>query len=320
MESIIFSLDGRDTEKLFKSLKRIGGVTIGDASIMQFSDNESNVLFNNSVRGKRVYLLSSPNNSDKIIQLGLAMDAAKRGYAKEIIPILPYYPYARQDKKDQIRGAIGAKFIADTLTCAGATGIITCDLHAEQIQGFFNIPVTHIEGKYLFDKYVAKLYKNDKTLVLCAPDAGSSKRVKQLRDRVTELIGVKLPIVQIDKSREEANQIASMDLIGNVKDMSVLIYDDMIDTFGTANKAIDLLFESGANNVYMVATHGVLSGPAMERLNNSKITKLIISDSLKINDTEYSVSDKIEVISLAELLSMAISSINNSDSFTDKIK
>jgi len=304
MESIIFSVDGRSYDKLFKLLKRVGKVTKGEISVQRFSDGENGVEFLNSVRGKRVYLLSSPNTSDKIIQLGLAIDAAKRSSAAEIIPILPFFPYSRSDKRDQTRGPIGARFIADLLEAAGATSIITFDLHADQIQGFFNIPVMHMEGKYIFDEYICNLYNTIGDIVLCSPDAGSSKRVKQFRDRITELTGIKLPIVHIDKSREVANEVSSMDLIGDVINKNVLILDDLIDTYGTADKAINLLIDSGAKSVYMVATHGILSGPAVERIKHSKVTELVISDTLDTN------SKKVKVISCANQIVNAIVAIN----------
>jgi ribose-phosphate pyrophosphokinase len=267
--------------------------------------------------------LTSPNNSDEIIKLNLAIDAAKRAAAKEIIPILPYFPYARQDKKDQSRGPIGAKVMVEMIENRGATGVITFDLHADQIQGFFNIPVTHLEGKNVFDEYVASIY-NENT-ILCGPneeivlsscDAGGVKRVKRMVTKLKEKHSMDVNYVVIDKTRTKANSVESVIIIGDVNDKHVIIVDDMIDTFGSADKAVEALIEAGAKSVRMIASHGVLSGQALDRIAKSKLTELIISNSLQLNVLEnHPVFNKIKVISLETQIAYAITSINSRSSF-----
>lgn len=313
MDSVIFNLNN---EKLFnKIIEKFnpGEIIIGDIKTNTFSDGEVSAYLKTSVRGKRVYLLSTPNDSDKIIQLGLSIDAAKRAGATEIIPIIPYFPYSRSDKKDQTRGPIGAKFIADIIEKAGSTSVITIDLHADQIQGFFNIPLIHLEGKYIFDTYVSELVKTLNNIVLCAPDAGAVKRVKQFRDRIEDLTNIKLPIVMIDKTRKVANQIDEMILIGDVKDSNVIIIDDMCDTAGTLCKAAEHIKISGAKSIYSIVTHGVLSGPAYVRIENSIIDEFITSDTLEVKE------NKVTIKSCDNQIYKAIKAINESISI-DSLK
>ena len=294
MSSIIFSLDGREDlyNMVWNELKINGGLTgftvNPKVNIEKFSDGEVCVDFETSVRGKRVYLLTSPNSAEKILQLNFAIDAAKRAGASEIIPIIPYFPYARQDKKDQPRGPIGAKVMAEMIENRGATSVITFDLHADQIQGFFNIPVMHMEGKYLFDRYIFDLYRDEygDKIVLCAPDAGAAKRVKAFRDLINKRWDVDLPIVMIDKTRKEANKIDSMVIIGEVRAKVVIIIDDMCDTAGTLFKAAEELKDAGALEVRAIVTHGIFSGEGLERLYGAKYDKIlsdfVCSDSISI--------------------------------------
>lgn len=293
MSSVIFAVDGRTEliDKIVKELMLIENapmISIGVINTEKFSDGEVCADYRTSVRGKRVYLLSSPNTAEKVLQLNFAIDAAKRAGAKEIIPILPYFPYARQDKKDQPRGPIGAKVMAEMLENRGATSIITFDLHADQIQGFFDIPVMHMEGKYLFDRYIFEYYRDHvgDNIVLCAPDAGAAKRVKGYRDQLKKRWDMDLSIVMIDKTRKKANEIDSMVIIGEVRAKDVIIIDDMCDTAGTLVKAAQELKDAGAKSVRTIVTHGVLSGPALERLYNAKkdniIDDFVCSDSLPI--------------------------------------
>ncbi len=284
-QSLLFVLDGRQdlADDIIESVNLMSNeaeISLGYLNKQKFSDGELCVDFTDSVRGKNVYLLSSPITSDDIMNLLLAIDAAKRAGAKEIIPILPYFPYARQDKKDQSRGPIGAKVMAEMIEQRGSTSVITYDLHADQIQGFFNIPVTHIEGKHVFDTYINQkvkdsiLSKSNGEVVLCGPDAGSGKRVKRMRDQVNKRYGVNLNIVMIDKTRKQANVIDEMIIIGDVKDKHVIILDDMVDTAGTLCKAAEVLIENGAKTVNAGISHGVLSGPAHERISNSLLKEL----------------------------------------------
>ena len=328
MESIIFSLDGR-IELLEEVRKQCiikdMDIPFGDINNQIFSDGEISVDYKTSVRGKRVYLLTSPSSSDYIMQLNIAIDAAKRAAAKEIIPILPYFPYARQDKKDQARGAIGAKVIAEMLENRGATHVITFDLHADQIQGFFNIPVTHMEGKFLFDRWVAHLYNEEHgdSLVLCSPDAGGTKRVKSVRDRVRDKYDIDLPIIMIDKTRKKANEIDDMVVIGEVKSKYIVIIDDMCDTAGTLCKAANTLVEMGALGVTAIVTHGIFSGPALGRIGESKIEKVVTSDSLQLRKPNpYDGGDcigydKVEVVTTANQIVNAMKAINENVSVED---
>lgn len=316
LESVLVSLDGRTelAENIVKGVNKHFGtinpnIVLDSINSQKFSDGELCVDFQNSIRGKRVYILSSPTESDEIIKMALALDAAKRAAAKEIIMILPYYPYARQDKKDQDRGSIGAKVIAKMIEGNGATGLITYDLHADQIQGYFDIPLTHLEGKNVFDSYIASIYDED--TILCGPDAGSGKRVKRMKDVIEKEHGIVMdPYVILDKTRKKANEIGDMFVIGDVVGKNVIIIDDMVDTAGTLCKAAEVLLESGAKSVRAVISHGVLSGPAIERINNSVLTELVVSDSLEIPK-----NDKIKVISVDKQIALAISAINSHSSY-----
>ena len=312
MDSILFSIDNRldlANEIITKCQtgKNLLSIAMGTLNEQKFSDGELCIDFPNTIRGRRVYLLTSPDTSDEIIKLQLAIDAAKRAAASEIIPILPYSPYARQDKKDQVRGPIGAKVMAKMLEVCGATSIITYDLHAGQIQGFFEIPVTHIEGKNVFDEYIASIVTED--TILCGPDAGSGKRVKGVRDQVSKL-GHELNIVMMDKTRSKANEVDKMVIIGDVNGKDVIILDDMVDTAGTLCKAADVLLDNGAKSVRAIISHGVLSGKAYENIANSKLTELVLSNSLdlktNLNEKEINAMTKIKTISIAEKISTAI--------------
>lgn len=324
MESIIFTVDGR--EDLLKGIQSAYGKRVGPhppylqggtLNTQSFSDGEVCVDFKTSVRGHRVYLLCSPNTSDKIMALNMAIDAAKRAAAKEIIPILPYFPYARQDKKDQPRGPIGAKVLAEMLENRGATGIVTFDLHADQIQGFFNIPVTHLEGRYLFGETINMLNTKhtpagtsvNYATLLCSPDAGGVKRVKQFRDWMGDKYDLPLDYVTIDKTRAEANVISTMKVIGDVVGKHVIIVDDMCDTAGTLCKAADHLIEEGATGVTAIVTHGIFSGPAYNRIAESKLDTVICSDSLHIVQRSG-----VEVISTETEIAKAILAINKGQS------
>lgn len=333
-DTLLFSLDSREdlAKEIIEQANQwsINNPTvIGFLRNQKFSDGELSVDYTDSVRGKRIYILSSPTNSDEIMKLMLAIDAAKRGAASEIIVILPYFPYSRCDKKDYSRGPIGAKVMAEMIEQRGATSVITFDLHADQIQGFFNIPVTHIEGKNVFDEYINTI--NTPETILCGPDAGSGKRVKRMKDQLNKHFGLSLNYVMLDKTRKAANVIDEMVIIGDVTGKDVIILDDMVDTAGTLCKAAEVLKDAGANSVRAIISHGVLSGPALERIGESKLTELIISDSLikpnglkkctseQFNEQQchniLSGNNKIHVISVANQIGLAIAAINNNLSY-----
>jgi ribose-phosphate pyrophosphokinase len=312
-ESLIFSLDGRhDLAKEILSEAKYWALSLntelGVLRNQKFSDGELCIDFTDSVRGKRVYLLSSPNISDEIMKLTLAIDAAKINGASEIIPIIPYFPYARQDRKSSLRSGIGAKVIANMIQNCGATTLITFDLHALQIEGFFNIPILHIEGKDVFSEYIASIATEN--TILASPDAGGVKRVKKIRDFINKYHGINLNYITMDKTRTKANQIDDMVIIGDVQGKDVIIIDDIVDTFGTADKAVNVLIDNGSKNVSMIATHGVLSGPAIDRISNSKLHELIISNSIKTP-----INNKIKIVSVAKQISKAMLSINNHTSY-----
>jgi ribose-phosphate pyrophosphokinase len=289
IDSILINLNPSDSLHN-KVLERLGfmrhAVQIGKANIQVFSDGETCVDFKSTLRGKRVYLLSSPSTPLMREQLLFAIDAARRASAMEIIPIMPYCPYARQDKRDQKRGPIGARVWADNLQEAGATSIITFDLHSDQIEGFFKIPVIHLRGKYMFSDVIIE--KGDTHTVLCSPDAGGLKRVKKVRDKIYDLHDIKLPFISLDKTRKEANKTSSIEVLGDVKDKNVIIIDDMCDTGGTLIKGTDALLEAGANEVRVLVTHAVLSGEARINLAASNIKEFICSDGWKTNNCFYS--------------------------------
>ena len=321
VNSMLFCLDGREylanniisfvNDYTPSTSSQENVIELGCLRNQKFSDGELCVDFIDSVRGKRIYILSSPNTSDEIMKLNLAIDAAKRGAAKEIIAVIPYFPYTRQDKKDQSRGPIGAKVVAEMIEHRGATSVITYDLHADQIQGFFNIPVTHIEGKNVFDDYIYLLLNDSSNdIILCGPDAGSGKRVKRMKDQIYNRYGVNLNYIMLDKTRKEANVVDEMVIIGDVTNKDVIILDDIVDTAGTLCKAAEVLINSGAKSVRAIISHGVLSGPAYNRIDASMLTELIISDSL-----ESMVHEKIIVASVAKQIGIAIAASNTGLSY-----
>jgi ribose-phosphate pyrophosphokinase len=271
---------------------------LGEVTITRFMDGEIEPSFSESIRGSNLFLVQSTfGPSDNLMELLLMIDAARRASAKKIIVVLPYYGYARQDRKDKPRVSIGAKLVANLLTVAGADRIITMDLHAGQIQGFFDIPLDHLFGTGVFFPYLRDLQLEN--LCVAAPDAGGAKRAREFATFLNA------DLVLIDKFRERANQVASMKVIGDVKGKNVLIVDDLVDTAGTLCKAADLLLSEGANTVRAVVTHPVLSGPAYERIEDSGLTELITTNTIPLRRT----SEKIRVLSIAPMLASAFQKI-----------
>jgi len=318
MDSIIFSVD--DRKEVFNRIKRTyskwarfeNNLKFGDLNVSKFSDGELDAQYKDSVRDKRVYILSTPSDSDAIMGLNLSIDAAKRAGAKEVIVLLTYFAYGRSDRKGASRGAIGGKVFAEMLENRGADMIVTLDLHADQIQGFFKIPVVQLDGRNLFAPVLESIIKDQEKYVLIAPDAGATKRVKKYRDLLRELYNIDLPYAIIDKTRPRANEIEGMVLIGDVDGKEAIIIDDIIDTFGTGSKGIELLYEKGASGVSMVATHGVLSGPAIDRIKKSKVKQLITTDSLPTVES----MNKIQRVTCANIFAKAIYSYENGHSFS----
>ena len=278
---------------------------IGQVNIQQFSDGEFQPSFDESVRGSRVFLVQSTTPpADNFMELLMMIDAAKRASARHITAVLPYFGMARQDRKDKPRVPITAKLYAKMLEAAGATRVMTMDLHADQIQGFFEIPVDHLFSSSIFLPDMKAL--NLDNLTIASPDMGGSKRATAYGNQLGA------DVVICYKQRKKANVIGKMTVIGNVKDQNVILLDDMVDTAGTLTKAADMLMDQGAKSVRAYCTHGVLSGPAYERLSNSAITELVITDTIPLKEPH----DKIRVLSVADLFASVMKSVNSNQSIS----
>ena len=303
----IFS--GTGSSELAEKIAQCFGSALGRINIQKFSDGEFQPIFLESIRGDYVFLVQSTfAPTDNLMELLLMIDAAKRASAYKIIAVIPYYGYARQDRKDKPRVSIGSKMIADVLSAAGANRVITMDLHAPQIQAFFNVPVDHLDSSVIFIPYIRSL--NLQKLVIAAPDVGASNRNREY----AKVIGC--PMVICDKERRKANEIASMTIIGDVTDMDVVLVDDLIDTAGTLSKAARLIKDNGARSVRAVCTHPVLSGKAYENIENSVLEELIVCDTIPMKQS----SPKIKVLSVAPLMSKAIRSIHEQGSISSLFK
>jgi len=284
------------------------GVPLSQAKVKTFSDGEIRVEIGENVRGREVYVVQStctPTNNN-LMELLIMMDALKRASAAKITTVIPYYGYARQDRKVAPRSPITSKLVADLLTTAGAHRVVTVDLHAGQIQGFFNIPVDNLFAASVILEYLRNHIINDKTVIV-SPDAGGTERARAFAKR----LGASLAI--IDKRRSGPNISEVMNLIGDVRDKVAIIVDDMVDTAGTLTQAAKALREHGATAIYACATHGVLSGPAIERIEQSEIQEMVITDTIPLNEIA-SKSRKIKVLSLAGLLAEAIRRIHCNES------
>lgn len=284
------------------------GVPLSQAKVKTFSDGEIRVEIGENVRGREVYIVQStctPTNNN-LMELLIMMDALKRASAAKITTVIPYYGYARQDRKVAPRSPITSKLVADLLTTAGAHRVVTVDLHAGQIQGFFNIPVDNLFAASVILEYLRNHIITDKTVIV-SPDAGGTERARAFAKR----LGASLAI--IDKRRSGPNISEVMNLIGDVRDKVAIIVDDMVDTAGTLTQAAKALREHGATAIYACATHGVLSGPAIERIEQSEIQEMVITDTIPLNEIA-SKSRKIKVLSLAGLLAEAIRRIHCNES------
>lgn len=279
------------TEKICDSLN----VDLGLSSCPVFADGEFEPCYEETIRGSHVFIVqSTPPPADNLLELLLMIDAAKRASAYKVIAVIPYFGYARQDRKDKPRVSIGAKLLADLLSVAGIDRLITLDLHADQIQGFFNVPVDHLFASALFVPYIEKMGLENVTIA--SPDVGGTKRAN------TYARMLESEMVICHKTRAKANTVGSMTVIGDVKDKDVIIVDDMIDTAGTITKAANLMKDKGAKSVRAFAAHGVLSGPAIERIEKSALEEVYFTDSMPPKNS----SDKIKYISVAEAMAEAI--------------
>ncbi len=286
------------------------GIRLGDAMVSRFSDDEIQVRLNENVRGSDVFVLqptSMPVN-DNIMELLLVIDALKRASAGRITAVIPYYGYARQDRKVQPRVPISAKLVADLITSGGANRVLTVDLHAGQIQGFFNIPVDNLYATPVLLEYIRRNYDVE-NLVIVSPDAGGVERARAFAKRL------KCSIAIIDKRRERANECEVMNVIGGVDDMEALILDDMVDTAGTMTQAASALKEQGARRVSATCTHAVLSGSAVDRINRSAIEEMIVTNTIPL-DSKKEQCNKLTVLSIAPLLGEAIKRIHEESSIS----
>lgn len=280
---------------------------LGVLEVTPFSDGEFQPKFSESVRGASVYIIQSTiPPADNLMELLLTIDAAKRASADEVIAVIPYFGWARQDRKDRPRVAIGAKLVANLLRAAGADRVMACDLHAEQIQGFFDIPVDHIYASKVFIPYIKS--RNIDNLAIAAPDMGGAKRAN------TYARELEASVIICHKTRERANVVGSITAIGNVQDKNIIIVDDMIDTAGTLCKAAEILMSKGAASVRACATHGIFSGNALEKIHNSVISEVFITDT--IPHPELAGDSKIKIVTMTEVFARMIHKVYNYESIS----
>ena len=304
-------LSGTSNQKLSKDIAKQLKLKLVNTNIKRFSDGEIYIEIKENIRGNSVFVIQSTSNpaNDNLMELLLVIDALRRSSAKNITAVIPYYGYARQDRKVAPRTSISAKVVANLLTNAGASRVVTVDLHAGQIQGFFDMPVDNLFTTPLFAKYIKKKFKNKK-LICVSPDVGGVQRTRGLATRI------KADLAIIDKRRPRPGQSKVMNIIGNVKGKTCVIVDDIIDSGGTIVNAVEALKKEGAVEVYVFITHAVLSGEAVEKIKKSKIKKLIITDSID-NSKKIKNNNKIEVLSISSLMAEAIKRISNSNSVSD---
>lgn len=305
MESQVRLFSGIASDAVAEKIAKAYGQELGKVSHYRFSDGELQVSYEESIRGQSVFIIQSTMPpADNLMELLLLIDAAKRASARHIIPVIPYFGYARQDRKDQPRVAIGAKLVADMLAVAGATRVMTMDLHADQIQGFFNVPVDHLYASTIFLPYIQSL--NLSNLAMAAPDMGGSKRANAYAKHLNA------DLVICYKQRAKANVIENMTAIGEIEGKHIVLVDDLVDTGGTLCKAADMMMERGALSVRAVCTHPVLSGKAYENIEKSHLLELIVTDTIPLKQE----SKKIKVLSVADLFSKVINSVHNYESIS----
>ncbi|WP_017732947.1 ribose-phosphate pyrophosphokinase [Nafulsella turpanensis] len=303
--STVKLFSGTSSRYLAEKIAEAYGQPLGDLSIQKFSDGEMSPSFSESVRGSDVFIIQSTfPPADNIMELLLIIDAAKRASAQNVIVVIPYFGYARQDRKDKPRVAIGAKLNANILMAAGANRIMTCDLHAGQIQGFFDVPVDHMDGSAIFVPYLKSLQLDN--ILFAAPDVGGVGRARAFASYF------QADMVVCDKHRKRANEVASMQVIGDVEGADVVLVDDMVDTAGTISKAAAIIKEKGAKSVRAVCTHPILSGNAYENINNSVLEELVVTDTIPLKKE----SDKIKVLTVANLFAGAIQKLQSHGSIS----
>ncbi len=305
MDSNVKIFSGTNSKYLATEIAASYGISLGQVTVNRFSDGEFQPSFDESVRGNDIFIIQSTfAPQDNLFELLLMIDAAKRASAHYITAVIPYFGFARQDRKDKPRVAIGAKMIANLLTAAGATRVMTMDLHAAQIQGFFDVPVDHLDATSVFIPYLESL--NLPNLTIASPDMGGTPRARIFAKYFNA------EMVVCDKQRKRANEIESMTVIGDVEGRNIVLIDDLIDTAGTLTKAASLLIEKGAASVRAFCTHPVLSGKAYERIEESKLTELVVCDTLPLRKE----SSKIKVISVADLFAKVIRNVHSNESIS----
>lgn len=296
---------GRASKEIADRIAKSYGTLLGKVTVLEFSDGEFQPSFEETVRGQDVFIIQSTMPpSDNLFELLLMVDAAKRASARKIVAVMPYFGFARQDRKDKPRVAIGAKLVANMLMAAGVNRIITMDLHADQIQGFFEVPVDHLYASTIFYSEIEKL--NNGNLIMAAPDAGGTKRANSYAKKLNTGLAI------CHKQRKKPNEIAEMTVIGDVEGKDVILIDDMCDTAGTLTTSANLFMEKGAKSVRAFCTHAVLSGPAFERIENSKLTELFVTDTIPLTRT----SPKIKVLKTDELFADVIHSVMENKSIS----
>ncbi len=303
----ILLFSGNANPVLASAICRYLDLNLSAAEVRRFSDGEIFVEIGENVRGADVFVIqpTCPPVNDHLMELVIMVDALRRASARRITAVMPYYGYARQDRKVAPRTPITAKVVAEMLMAVGVRRVLTMDLHAGQIQGFFNIPVDHLYAAPVLLKYIAGTFGND--IVMVSPDAGGVERTRAFAKRLDAHLAI------IDKRRERANECQAMNVIGDVAGKTAILLDDMVDTAGTLCSAADILMQAGAKEVHACCSHGVLSGPAIERIENSQINTLLVTDSIPLRGAARDC-DKIRVLSVAELLGEAIKRIHNEDS------
>ena len=305
MASEVTIFSGRSTRYLAEKIAKSYGTELGKVMITDFADGEFQPSFEQNIRGNTVFIIQSTiPPADNLLELLMMIDAARRASAKRIVAVIPYFGLARQDRKDKPRVSIGAKLVANLLTAAGVNRVITIDLHAEQIQGFFDVPVDHLFASSIFIPYIAKM--NLPNLVMATPDTGGTRRAAAYAKRLD------VPFVICYKQRAKANQIENMALIGDVKGKDVILVDDIIDTGGTIVKAAQLMIDNGATSVRAFCTHPILSRDAVQRIENSAFTEIIVSDTIPL----HCESSKIKVLSTADLISQVLKRMVNHESIS----
>ena len=303
MSSPIKIFSGSASRYLAEKISDFFGSPLGEVELLKFSDGEMQVHYKESIRGSDIFIVQSTfPPSDNLMELLLLVDAAKRASANQVIVVMPYYGYARQDRKFMARVSIGAKLVANLLVAAGADRIVTMDLHAGQIQGFFDLPFDHLDATAVFVPYIKSLRLDD--LVIASPDIGGSPRARKYSGYLTA------DLIIVDKHRERPNEVATMQVIGDPTGKNVVLVDDLVDTAGTLAKAADILMEKGAVSVRAMATHPILSGPAYDRIAGSKLVELVVTDTIPLKQQH----EKIRVLSVAPLFAKCFRKIHNYES------